>query len=420
MFADLFTNVFGEGFKTLGKILPYALPFLLAVIAWKSWLSYIHKAHIAGLKWVLLQIKVPQDIFKSPAAMEIFLANALFQSGGMNTWEKKYWRGNLPAWFSLEIVSIEGRVYFFIWTQEKFRPIIEAQLYAQFPQVEVSLSDDYTDMIPPYNKDADWNMYGADFVLTKDDPYPIKTYVDFGLDKATGSLEEEEKIDPIAPIVEYLGTLGKGEQMWIQIIIQAANWGRYPDPEHWYKKIKWQDAGKAIIKKLKADQQKPLSDGGAPTRPTRGEGDLISALERSITKYGFDVGMRGIYLAHKDSFNSINITGLLGLWKHFNSGNMNAFKSANTTDYDYPWQDFSGARTVKRKAEMLEAYRHRGYFHAPWKYKHVAHTKIVRKPFVLNTEELATIFHFPGRVLETPTFKRIDSKKTEPPANLPI
>jgi hypothetical protein len=43
-----------------------------------------------------------------------------------------------------------------------------------------------------------------------------------------------------------------------------------------------------------------------------------------------------------------------------------------------------------------------------------------RTPFVLNTEELATIYHFPGRVAETPTFGRIEAKKGEPPSNLPI
>ncbi len=420
MFGNFFTPTLTDGFSFLGDILPYVLPLFFAIIAWHMWVKYIRHDNIRNLKWQLLQIRVPQDVFKSPAAMEIFLANALFQTGGVGTWYQKYWVGNIPAAFSLEIVSIEGRVFFFIWAQDKFRPIIEAQLYAQFPQIEVVETEDYTDMIPPYNKSADWNMYGSEFLLTKDDPYPIKTYVDFGLDKATGSLEEEEKIDPISPTIEYLGSLGKGEQLWIQIIIQAANWGRYPDPDHWFKKITWKKLGENIIKKLKVDQQKPLKDTTSPARPTKGEQDLITALERSITKYGFDTAIRAIYLAHKDMFKAIHVTGLLGLWKQFNSGNMNAFKVGNNTGFDYPWQDFSGNRAAKLKAEMLEAYRSRGYFHYPWKSAHVAGKHLFRKPFVLNTEELATIYHFPGRVLETPTFKRIDSKKAEPPANLPM
>jgi hypothetical protein len=419
MFDDLFTGVFQNGFRYVGYFLPYLLPFFLAGIAWKSWLKYIRTEHIRNLKWTLLQIRIPQDVFKSPAAMEIFLGNALYQSGGVGTWYQKYWLGNVPAWFSLEIVSIEGRLFFFIYTQEKFRPIIEAQLYAQFPQAEVVESDDYTDMIPQYNKSADWNMYGGEFILTKEDPYPIKTYVDFGLDKSSG-LDEEQKIDPIAPTIEYMGSLGVGEQMWMQIIIQAAAWGRYPDPKHWYKKIDWKKLGAKIIEELKIKQQKPLEDTTAPARATKGEQDLISAIERSITKYGFDTAIRTIYLAHKDMFKPIHITGMLGIFKQFNSGNMNAFKPNNLTGFDFPWQDFTGNRGAKLKTEMLEAYRSRGFFHGPWKRARHARTLIERKPFVLTTEELATLYHFPGRVLETPTFKRIESKKAEPPANLPM
>jgi hypothetical protein len=40
--------------------------------------------------------------------------------------------------------------------------------------------------------------------------------------------------------------------------------------------------------------------------------------------------------------------------------------------------------------------------------------------FVLNTEELATMFHFPGGVAATPTFNRIESRKAEAPTNLPV
>jgi hypothetical protein len=39
--------------------------------------------------------------------------------------------------------------------------------------------------------------------------------------------------------------------------------------------------------------------------------------------------------------------------------------------------------------------------------------------FVLNVAELATIFHFPGQILQVPTLERIESKEAAPPTNLP-
>jgi hypothetical protein len=39
--------------------------------------------------------------------------------------------------------------------------------------------------------------------------------------------------------------------------------------------------------------------------------------------------------------------------------------------------------------------------------------------FVLNVEELATLWHFPGQMLKVPTLERIESKEASPPTNLP-
>ena len=40
--------------------------------------------------------------------------------------------------------------------------------------------------------------------------------------------------------------------------------------------------------------------------------------------------------------------------------------------------------------------------------------------FILNIEELATLYHFPGEVAATPSLPRIDSVKGSSPSNLPI
>jgi hypothetical protein len=386
------------------------MPFLLAFFAWKAWSHYVNRENISKLEWVLLDIKIPREVFKSPEAMELFFANALYQTGGVGTWYQRWWQGNVPAWFSLEIVSIEGRIYFLIRTQKKFKNIIEAQIYAQYPQAEISEVEDYTLRVPPHTKDGDWSMYGTEFVLSKPDPYPIKTYIDYGLDKASSSLDPEQQIDPITAMLEFMGSIGEGEQVWFQILVRPANWKRYSKPGGGaFEYQNWQDLGKQLVKELK-DKSKPTKEGEFPQPLTKGEMDQMSAIERSISKYGFDTGIRGIYLARKDKFNATNITALVGSFRQYNSPSLNSFKLKNPTAYDYPWQDLTGNKTVLLKKEMLNAYRLRSYFYSPYP----------RTPFVMNTEELATIFHFPGKVSETPTFARIDSKKVEPPSNLPI
>ena len=56
------------------------LPLILAAISIIIWVKYVRFAFLFKQKKVLLEIKVPQDITKSPAAMEIFLS-ALYQKG---------------------------------------------------------------------------------------------------------------------------------------------------------------------------------------------------------------------------------------------------------------------------------------------------------------------------------------------------
>lgn len=76
---------------------------------------------------------------------------------------------------------------------------------------------------------------------------------------------------------------------------------------------------------------------------------------------------------------------------------------------------------------MLDFYRTRTFFHPPLQYSFdypfpfsIFLPSGNPKLFVMSAEELATIYHFPGLVSETPSFKRVDSKIAKPPANLPV
>jgi len=139
------------------------------------------------------------------------------------------------------------------------------------------------------------------------------------------------------------------------------------------------------------------------------EKDVVKAIQRNISKLGFDCGVRAMYWT-KDHFRVSNIKGLLGIMRQYNTNTLNGFVPNVVTGFDNPWEDIGKIRSTARKRRMFKAYKNRGYFYRPFR----------RRPIVLNTEELATLFHFPGQVAETPTFGRIESRKAEPPSNLPI
>ena len=397
-------------------VLPLILLIVITSLFWEKWVGYIRTSFINQQEVVLLQIIPPREVEKSPKAAELFL-NSLHQTGGESTWYDKYWLGKTRTWFSLEMVSSGGEVRFYIWTRKNFSKGIETQIYGQYPTAEVKEVSDYV-----YDVDyssGEYAMWGTQFALTTKDAYPIQTYVDFGLDKET---EESVKVDPMTSTVEFLGSVEQGHHIWIQILARAHKkedpapskhiWWK---PKSWFEKQdNWQEEAQKEIISIKEKVSPKGEDGKIDiTKASLTEGDKtkIAALERSISKYGFDVGIRGIYLAPKDDFNPGNIGGLVGSFKQYGSLNLNGFRPDGTTSVDYPWQDITGKKVKKAKEGMFKNYVARGYFHPP-------HKK--QKWFILNTEELATIYHLPGLSVSTPSFKRTLSKKAEPPANLPI
>ena len=114
---------------------------------------------------------------------------------------------------------------------------------------------------------------------------------------------------------------------------------------------------------------------------------------------------------------------MLGSQRQYSSQYLNGFKLKAKTDVSDEFKDWCALFPFLNKRKdylqnkyknlMFDAYKLRSYFFPPYQF-------YGNNPFILSTEELATIFHFPGNVSATPTLAKIASKKSEPPANLPI
>lgn len=397
---------FAPFFRFIWDFMPIWAPYFLAHEYMHSWFHYIRSDFLAKEGSVLLEIKLPKETNKSPLAMEIFFTS-LYQTGAATLIET-YFKGKVRPWFSLELVSINGQVKFFIWTQPKYRNLIESQLYAQYPDVEIHESEDYSLKVPhDPDKIPIWGTY---FKLTDPTVYPIKTYVDYGLDQDP---KEEYKIDPMTSVLEYLGSLRRGEQVWIQIMIQAHRTVWFKEG-HLHKKLDWKHEIEEEIEKIR-EENKVETDSEFPMMPilTKGQQEKIASLERSMSKFPFECAIRGFYIAEREAFDPARFSGLIGSFRQYSSNYSNGFKLGKFTDYDYKWQDFKRTRRNWLEKNMLEAYKRRSFFQPPFKFYR-------QEPFILTTEELATIYHFPGSVAKTPTLHRIPSKRVEAPANLPV
>jgi len=146
----------------------------------------------ATLKRIVLEIKMPKEVLRPIKVMENAFAG-FHAIHDVFTWREVWMEGNFLLTIALEIVSIEGQVHFYIRTPKQFRGIIESNIYAQYPEAEISEVPDYAKNVPQDIPNKDWEMWGTDEINTKPDPYPIKTYPKFESETQT---KEEKRIDP--------------------------------------------------------------------------------------------------------------------------------------------------------------------------------------------------------------------------------
>ncbi|KKT14807.1 MAG: hypothetical protein UW76_C0041G0002 [Parcubacteria group bacterium GW2011_GWF2_44_8b] len=404
--TDFYLKVWRFAFATW----PVWLPISLVSLLLQTWFSYKRREWLKNTGSILLEIRIPKNTDKSPAAMEMVIEGIWEDVIGSLT--GAYLEGEVRDVFSLEIVSIGGEVKFFIWAFPKWKNIIESRIYTHYPGAEVIEVEDYA--VKVIFDPEKMNLWGITTRLVKPDAYPIKTYIEFELDK--GNKEQEEIVDPLAPVLEHLGMLKPGEQAWIQILIQGHRKEGLQDIRL-FSKPDWQEGIKKEIKKIIETESLVTPK---PDKPllipylTKTQDDTIKAIQRNSAKLAFDTMMRVVYVAPKEIYVKTRGVGIIGSMRQFGSKTLNGIRPHKfIPGIVYPWEDFLNIRRRYRQKTLLEAYKRRSFFNVPFKH-------VFGKPYVLTTEELATLFHFPGTTVTTPTLTRVPSKKAEAPSNLPL
>ncbi len=405
---------------------------VLVTILWGAWalyLYYIQNKYASSVEFKLLAIDVPRENELSPKAVEHIFAHiyGIKKSGNL---KERYLKGYFQEAraISLEIVSIEGYIQFLIRTPKKFRDLVEAAIYAQYPDAEITEVHDYVDMIPkPLELDqSDYDIWGTEYKLAQKYFYPLKTYPFF-----EHSLSQR-LMDPMASLLEIMSRMGPGEHSWLQIVISPAG-------------SDWRKEGVALINKLigKKSAKKGADWSYFPRTITKGfvesftasivppselgeaangskeqqwpsmmqhlspeEKSKVEGVAMKISKLGFKTKLRYIYAAPKEKLDTgkgaYAINGALAQFSDQNSNEIKINKKTQTKINYF----FIKTRLKARKRKILWAYRARsiarGY-----------------KPYVFNTEELASMWHFPDIEIRTPTVQRVAAKKAQPPVDLP-
>ncbi len=404
--------------------LPIAIVILWGLLQY--WLMERRAAWEHHQKFILLAIDVPRNNTQSLMAVENMIT---YLAGGHGSYTliEKWWDGKFQLGFSLEIISVGGYIQFLIHTPAQFRNFVETGIYSQYPDAEIYEVEDYTKMAPNVFPDEDYDIWGSEFIQVSHEALPIKTYPQFEHDFG----EKETKFrDPMTALMDLMSSLRKGEQLWYQIILVPTGTAWTNEVKEFIDeklgKSKHVSKGNEIADKFLTG----ISNISEQIYPLWGEVDdkksekstalkfheldplhknQIEAAHKKMIKMGFEVCIRMIYLGRKEVMNRPKVVnGFVGYIKQFNTNDLNALKPDTKMTMTSASYFFTKSRINQKKNNIMQGYKTRSDL-------------IGHKPWILNVEEIATLWHFPlDAVTKAPLIQRAQGRRIEPPMSLPF
>lgn len=421
-----FLGVFWFTFKN-GAWLIYL--WVLGAGFYSMWLMNKRGQWYDSHKFIFLAIDIPKNTEQTPKAVEQLFATVSGAHTPLNLREI-YIEGAFQLHFSFEIVSIDGYIQFLVRTPEQWRDLIESAVYSQYPDAEITEVEDYVKDVPDNYPNDTHNIWGTEVVLDKHWVYPIKTYENFE-DKVTGEYK-----DSLASLLETMSKIHVGEQVWLQIQVKPTgfDWIKASEKEAFRIAGKKGPAPKEpiimqmingifgffVLSTGEAWFATEQGEGGARSSSrednampsmllhlTPGEKGAIEAIENKASKMAFECKIRLIYISPLEQYKPARVVAsVFGSIKQFNTMDLNSFKPDAMTKTQIKYL-FIKSRVNRRRERIMRAYKARaGSAGANW--------------YILNIEELATLWHFPSKFVITPLLQKTESKKTDPPFSLPV
>ena len=188
--------------------------------------------------------------------------------------------------------------------------------------------------------------------------YPIKTF-------------KELPTDPLSSLSAALSKMDEGEGSALQILLVPAG-------------SKWKDLGKSFLSSTKKKEANPETAKYSTDQKT------YEAIDNKISRSGFAVEIRVVVSSTSKDRADSHLRNIIGSFSQFTS-TYNGFRKAKV------W--------IKSLFMIDFVYRYQSIFG--------------REKTVLSSEELATIFHFPNKMIETPHIHWLTAKTAPAPAEIP-
>jgi hypothetical protein len=318
----------------------------------------------------VLLLQVPRTNEKKELAAEQMFASL---HGLLTTAEKSFFKTTVHERISFEIAVQNKQIGFYVWVPEHLKSFVEEQVYAQYPTVHISEVDDYT-----LADAAHANVQvTSELKLIANEALPIKTFPSF-------------EVDPLAAITATLAKFEENEEAWLQVIVRPAAESWHKKSEKYASSIRNKKAGGGTAGLANALWAPPTAQPQQAAKLADFESSRATAAETKSEKLAYDVALRIVYRGNTNPAQAkMRMQAITATFKQFNTTYLNGF----------------GQNYLSEDPMMLGVYRSRAF---------------QKGHFVLNIEEVASLYHLPHTNVETPNILWANTKTAEPPATLPL
>jgi len=389
-----FLSILSDPIVTLiGSLVGTLIGFVILLFI-ARWIFRHRSLFRTTFKMKVLLIRVPKELKKEDATAEKSQQQIQELIGAMETVfstlaSLKAEKG-IFAWFTgrsdafaFEIVAHKDKIGFYASVPEAYKTFVEEQIHAQYPHAEI-------DEVPDYNMFAPTGVIlGSYLIFKRQNFFPIKTY-------------RKLESDPMNSLTNALAKVAGEDGAAIQYVVRSASSGwrreglRIARAMQQGKKFTQASGGgviQSVGKELKGFASSAKPGEKKPEEAYRLsplEEEMVKGLEEKSSKGGLDVNIRVMVCSQSPETAQRYLNDIL-----------NAYGQYNIYEYGN-----SFAKAMPRfQTSIIREFIYRQFDE--------------RHSIVLNAEEMASLFHMPLPITETPKIIWLLSRKAIPPSNLP-
>jgi len=377
-------------------LLPWliALGIALVVIGFIFWhlrRFFTRRAHardgedkLSTLRITIPRFKNDEDTRQNDSAAgvkeKIAIAETLFSAIGGLKPDRGFWSwfvGRTDS-FALELVAYEKLVTFYVTVPRRYQEFVEQQIHAQWSGAFVEPVEDYNMFTPTGTVVAGYLKFKKDNVL------PIKTY-------------KEMDGDPLNALTNALSKVGESDGVAIQYVVRPArsSWRAlglkivrnmqqgmsFSEARHGKKGASWFSSKEQNDKDKEKMKDRRLS--AAETK-------MLEGIENKLSKAGLETTIRVVASAASTEEAQMYLTNVLQAFSQYN-----IYEYGNSFEKNIP---------SSRKG-IIEGF--------------IFRTFSLSHRLILNTEELASLWHLPLPTSETPNIRWMSARTAPAPINMP-